>query len=159
MLHKDKLNQQIEETKKQLEKLQEELNKEDQIKTVYERYPTWESLEINQGYYLDSLGRQRYINHQGLYGQDEMACVVPSERHLRFIRAFCKLSHIIEEWNSETIKGRRSWTIEYNKLTKNLCVDSYYEYVTNPLSFNSEELARQSEVLHKQLWKDYFMID
>lgn len=140
-------SEQVEDLKRQLEVKQETLP------------TTWlEAFEIvKPKWYLSSSGGvANVIEIQDTDYQSIYYSHVPTDKHVKSVRAMCQLMTIAEAYN-QGIDGDFKYMIDRNvdedKIT--VCDGSY---LGNPILFKKEEHAEHCLEHFKELWNDFFMI-
>lgn len=117
------------------------------FRPVWERFPTWESLDIKEGWYTNTdFVSENTFNKD----KDDFSTQKQAESAL----AFAQLSQIEKAWN-ERMKG--FWTVKYDHGVGRLVVIEAEKFKAQ-ITFHSEELAMKSLELHADLWRKFWMV-
>ena len=107
-------------------------------------------------WYADSVG----IVKKALTGVVKDQTNVTTEMRGKSVRAYCKLSVVVDALNkTQEPHSERRYTVEYSTRSSELITDYYsLDYLTNPLTLNTLELAEHLISHFKELLLDFYMI-
>lgn len=118
---------------------------------IWEKYPTWESLEEIEGY---STCIEYGCHTHSTRKEDHMEDTFASKKHAEAAQSFAMLSQLEKAWN-EGKKGQ-GWTVGCDLLDGKLFVTQ--NTLAKHIDFASDVLARNSLELHGDLWRKYHMV-